>query len=198
MRSWTQSPLRNRSRRSGVTSQGWQELEKCLPAGIWRWSSLGGIVSSLSLSQMTILFEPLLFLNEPSIKLVWNIKLCSNKQMLNLEHFCFRRTSNGKSSVINAMLCDKVLPSGIGHTTNCFLRVEGTDGNEAFLLTEGSEERKSIKVSSTAWMLSHSDAYTGHIVSHPEQPRPFRNKQSVWVWSAWDLYTLALSNSFSS
>lgn len=57
-----------------------------------------------------------------------------------------RRTSNGKSSVINAMLCDKVLPSGIGHTTNCFLRVEGTDGNEAFLLTEGSEERKSIMV----------------------------------------------------
>lgn len=56
----------------------------------------------------------------------------------------FGRTSNGKSSVINAMLCDKVLPSGIGHTTNCFLRVEGTDGNEAFLLTEGSEERKSI------------------------------------------------------
>lgn len=49
--------------------------------------------------------------------------------------------------MINAMLCDKVLPSGIGHTTNCFLRVEGTDGNEAFLLTEGSEERKSIMVS---------------------------------------------------
>lgn len=44
------------------------------------------------------------------------------------------------------MLWDKVLPSGIGHTTNCFLRVEGTDGNEAFLLTEGSDERKSVKV----------------------------------------------------
>lgn len=57
------------------------------------------------------------------------------------------RTSNGKSSVINAMLWDKVLPSGIGHTTNCFLRVEGTDGNDAFLLTEGSEEKKSVKVS---------------------------------------------------
>lgn len=52
--------------------------------------------------------------------------------------------------MINAMLCDKVLPSGIGHTTNCFLRVEGTDGNESFLLTEGSEERKSIKVSETS------------------------------------------------
>lgn len=45
------------------------------------------------------------------------------------------------------MLWDKVLPSGIGHTTNCFLRVEGTDGHEAFLLTEGSEEKKSVKVS---------------------------------------------------
>lgn len=35
----------------------------------------------------------------------------------------FGRTSNGKSSVINAMLRDKILPSGIGHTTNCFLQV---------------------------------------------------------------------------
>ncbi|KAG7283808.1 hypothetical protein CRUP_033995 [Coryphaenoides rupestris] len=65
----------------------------------------------------------------------------------------FGRTSNGKSSVINAMLCDKVLPSGIGHTTNCFLRVEGTDGNESFLLTEGSKERKSIK---TVNQLAHA------------------------------------------
>uniref|UniRef100_A0A8C1LPB8 Mitofusin 2 n=1 Tax=Cyprinus carpio TaxID=7962 RepID=A0A8C1LPB8_CYPCA len=63
------------------------------------------------------------------------------------------QTSNGKSSVINAMLWDKVLPSGIGHTTNCFLRVEGTDGNEAFLLTEGSDERKSVK---TVNQLAHA------------------------------------------
>lgn len=73
----------------------------------------------------------------------------------------FYRTSNGKSSVINAMLCDKVLPSGIGHTTNCFLRVEGTDGNESFLLTEGSEERKSIKVSMT---LRAFYMHTGNLV----------------------------------
>ncbi|KAA0714522.1 Mitofusin-2 [Triplophysa tibetana] len=65
----------------------------------------------------------------------------------------FGRTSNGKSSVINAMLWDKVLPSGIGHTTNCFLRVEGTDGNEAFLLTEGSDEKKSVK---TVNQLAHA------------------------------------------
>ncbi|XP_043918975.1 mitofusin-2 [Protopterus annectens] len=65
----------------------------------------------------------------------------------------FGRTSNGKSSVINAMLWDKVLPSGIGHTTNCFLRVEGTDGIEAYILTEGSEERRSIK---TVNQLAHA------------------------------------------
>lgn len=44
------------------------------------------------------------------------------------------------------MLRDRVLPSGIGHTTNCFLSVEGTEEDKAYLKTEGSEEEKSIKV----------------------------------------------------
>lgn len=44
------------------------------------------------------------------------------------------------------MLRDRVLPSGIGHTTNCFLSVEGTDDDRAYLKTEGSDEEKSIKV----------------------------------------------------
>uniref|UniRef100_A0A671QZI6 Mitofusin-1-like n=1 Tax=Sinocyclocheilus anshuiensis TaxID=1608454 RepID=A0A671QZI6_9TELE len=62
-------------------------------------------------------------------------------------------TSNGKSTVVNAMLRDRVLPSGIGHTTNCFLSVEGTDEDKAFLKTEGSEEEKSIK---TVNQLAHA------------------------------------------
>lgn len=57
----------------------------------------------------------------------------------------FGRTSNGKSTVINAMLQDKILPTGIGHTTNCFLQVEGSDNNEAYLVTEDSEEKKNVK-----------------------------------------------------
>lgn len=65
----------------------------------------------------------------------------------------FIRTSNGKSTVVNAMLHDRVLPSGIGHTTNCFLSVEGTDEDKAFLKTEGSEEEKSIKVKTSACFL---------------------------------------------
>lgn len=83
----------------------------------------------------------------------------------------FGRTSNGKSSVINAMLRDKVLPSGIGHTTNCFLQVrgrspilfkpsgqlcaltqskieiqvEGSASEDAFLTLEGSNEQRAVE-----------------------------------------------------
>ncbi|XP_050056979.1 transmembrane GTPase Marf isoform X2 [Aphis gossypii] len=57
----------------------------------------------------------------------------------------FGRTSNGKSTVVNAMLGEKVLPSGIGHTTNCFLQVEGSQTGEAYLVTEGSNEKQNVE-----------------------------------------------------
>lgn len=44
------------------------------------------------------------------------------------------------------MLRDKILPSGIGHTTNCFLQVEGSENGEAYLVTEDSVEKKNVKV----------------------------------------------------
>ncbi|CAF0994698.1 unnamed protein product [Rotaria sordida] len=56
----------------------------------------------------------------------------------------FGRTSNGKSTVMNAMLREKILPIGMGHTTNCFLQIEGTDKNEPSVLIPGSDELKSI------------------------------------------------------
>nr|XP_054748026.1 mitofusin-2-like [Lytechinus pictus] len=56
----------------------------------------------------------------------------------------FGRTSNGKSTVINAMLRDKVLPSGIGHTTDCFLCVEGCEGQEGYMSRQNSSEKMSI------------------------------------------------------
>ncbi|KAJ8011452.1 hypothetical protein DPEC_G00058360 [Dallia pectoralis] len=83
-------------------------------------------------------------------------KLTTIRDVLARKHMkvaFFGRTSNGKSTVINAMLRDRVLPSGIGHTTNCFLRVEGTDGDEAFLTTEGSDDRKNVK---TVNQLAHA------------------------------------------
>ncbi|XP_035988838.1 mitofusin-1 isoform X3 [Fundulus heteroclitus] len=83
-------------------------------------------------------------------------KLSAIRDVLQRRHMkvaFFGRTSNGKSTVINAMLRDRVLPSGIGHTTNCFLSVEGTDGDEAYLTTEASAERRSI---STVNQLAHA------------------------------------------
>lgn len=44
------------------------------------------------------------------------------------------------------MLRSKILPSGIGHTTNCFLQVEGNDGAEAFVQVEGSDTKRSVQV----------------------------------------------------
>jgi len=63
-----------------------------------------------------------------------------------LNNFFAYRTSNGKSSVINAMLREEILPSGIGHTTNCFLQVEGSDSGESYLVIGGSTEKQNVKV----------------------------------------------------
>uniref|UniRef100_A0A2P2I275 Transmembrane GTPase Marf-like n=1 Tax=Hirondellea gigas TaxID=1518452 RepID=A0A2P2I275_9CRUS len=77
----------------------------------------------------------------------FSAKVAGIKEVLARDHMkvaFFGRTSNGKSSVINAMLGDKILPAGIGHTTNCFLQVEGDDSLEPFLIAEGSTERQSV------------------------------------------------------
>ena len=64
------------------------------------------------------------------------------RQVLSRDHMkvvFFGRTSNGKSTVINALLGERILPTGIGHTTSCFLQVEGGDEQEAFLMTDEEE-----------------------------------------------------------
>ena len=64
------------------------------------------------------------------------------RQVLSRDHMkvvFFGRTSNGKSTLINAMLGDRILPTGIGHTTSCFLQVEGGDELDPFLMTDEEE-----------------------------------------------------------
>lgn len=59
----------------------------------------------------------------------------------------FGHTSNGKSTVINAILHDNVLPRGYGVTTKCFLQIQGAPGDEAYVLVQKKgqpEERKPI------------------------------------------------------
>ena len=49
------------------------------------------------------------------------------------------------------MLRDKILPTGIGHTTNCFIQVEGSESSDGYILTEDQPDQpKSVQVSSTA------------------------------------------------
>ena len=61
----------------------------------------------------------------------------------------FGRTSNGKSTVINALLKEKVLPVGIGGTTHCFICVTGQndtdEGGRATL--DDSNETHPLEVS---------------------------------------------------
>nr|CAG4643729.1 EOG090X01A3 [Lepidurus arcticus] len=78
----------------------------------------------------------------------YNDKVRGIREVLARDHMkvaFFGRTSNGKSSVINAMLREKILPSGIGHTTNCFLQVEGSENGEAYLVAENCTERQNVK-----------------------------------------------------
>ncbi|KAL4221326.1 Mitofusin-2 [Mactra antiquata] len=76
-------------------------------------------------------------------------KVCGIMEVLARDHMkvvFFGRTSNGKSTTINAMLREKILPTGIGHTTHCFLQVEGSDSNDGYLLTEEEPDKpKSVQ-----------------------------------------------------
>lgn len=46
------------------------------------------------------------------------------------------RTSNGKSSTVNALLKQEILPTGAGHTSNCFVQVAGTENTHCSVLVE--------------------------------------------------------------
>jgi len=74
-------------------------------------------------------------------------KVAGIREVLERDHMkvaFFGRTSNGKSTAINSLLGDKILPTGIGHTTSCFLQVEGSNTGEAFLTTEDSPEHRNL------------------------------------------------------
>ena len=47
------------------------------------------------------------------------------------------------------MLKDKILPSGIGHTTSCFVQVEGLESGDPYLTSDHDPHNKlSINVGS--------------------------------------------------
>jgi len=59
------------------------------------------------------------------------------------------------------MLRSRILPSGIGHTTNCFLQVEGCEGGEAYIVAETMpNERRSVQVCTTVCNITLAFCYT--------------------------------------
>jgi len=75
-------------------------------------------------------------------------KVVGIREVLSRDHMkvvFFGRTSNGKSTVINALLGASLLPTGIGHTTSCFLQVEGIQDGDAYLLTENNKEHQNLQ-----------------------------------------------------
>ncbi|XP_015773092.1 PREDICTED: mitofusin-2-like [Acropora digitifera] len=57
----------------------------------------------------------------------------------------FGRTSSGKSTTVNAMLQGQILPMGMGHTTNCFVSVHGSDQPHPYILTAGSNDNRNAE-----------------------------------------------------
>ncbi|EDV23825.1 uncharacterized protein TRIADDRAFT_26969 [Trichoplax adhaerens] len=76
----------------------------------------------------------------------------------------FGRTSNGKSTVVNAMLEDKILPTGMGHTSNCFCSVSGCDGDESYMLTPNDEKLAVTSVKQLASALSQEKLESNALV----------------------------------
>jgi len=85
-----------------------------------------------------------------SLKVLTEILIYSNtyfKYVFILSFLKLYRVSSGKSTVINAILGEKVFPSEIGYTNCCFVQVEQSDIGDAYLLTpEASDMPKCIEV----------------------------------------------------
>ncbi|VVC32912.1 Dynamin superfamily,Fzo/mitofusin HR2 domain,P-loop containing nucleoside triphosphate hydrolase,Dynamin- [Cinara cedri] len=113
--------------------------------------------------------------NELKSIIDYEFKVKGISEVLTRDHMkvaFFGRTSNGKSTVVNAMLGDKVLPSGIGHTTNCFLQVEGSQNGDAYLVIEGSNERQNVEsVSHLAHALNHEKQLNEKELVHVYWPK---------------------------
>ena len=44
------------------------------------------------------------------------------------------------------MLHEKLLPTGLGHTTNCFIQVEGSNSSDGYILTDDNTDPTNISV----------------------------------------------------
>lgn len=134
----TESPLRLFGEAKESIEEIYLKLENCIKKALQFYSKTRieqEIITTIDTNRLECLIK--------SIKIIREI-LARNQMKVAF----FGRTSNGKSTVINAILHDYVLPMGIGHTTGCFLQIQGNPENEAFMQiqrNDGDEERLPIQ-----------------------------------------------------
>jgi len=125
--------------------------------------------------------------SEPVVISDFTAKINGITEVLARDHMkvaFFGRTSNGKSTVINAMLHRKILPSGIGHTTSCFCQVEGSDDQEPSLFIEETGETLPVEsVSSLAHALCQEKLKESSLVTvkWPKEKCPLLKDDVVFV-----------------
>ncbi|KAI0982032.1 hypothetical protein GJ496_000425 [Pomphorhynchus laevis] len=127
------SPLR-------LFSNAKQELTDCFCRLENLCEEMTGFVSSLECYNSDIKCELPIQVHLGKVQAI--LKVISRN---NMKVVFFGRTSNGKSTVINSMLCDQILPSGLGHTTNCFIQISGTEEDKSSFRIAGSDQTYPIK-----------------------------------------------------
>ena len=131
------SPLRLFGEAKEKINSLYEKLEKCLNNANGYYSDPkqdSDVVQNLDLDQLKRLN-----------KRIETIRGILSRDLMKVAFF--GTTSNGKSTVINAILHDNVLPRGSGVTTKCFLQIQGTDSLEPFVEVQKKgqpEERKPI------------------------------------------------------
>lgn len=131
------SPLRLFGEAKEKINSLYRKLEECLNKANAFYSNSGqdpDIVQNFDLNQL-----------ERLNKRIETIRGILSRDLMKVAFF--GTTSNGKSTVINAILHDNVLPRGSGVTTKCFLQIQGTDSLEPFVEVQKKgqpEERKPI------------------------------------------------------
>ena len=77
-------------------------------------------------------------------------QIASMREIISRRHLkvaFFGRTSSGKSTIINALLGTPILPTGLGHTTDNFIHIQGTDEDLPYIKIKDKEIDEKIPVS---------------------------------------------------
>ena len=119
------------------------EAKKCFSSAIEPLKEIHHKAIQLAEKTASPEFEDLMAL--PIARVAEILKVVGQSEM---KVVFFGRTSNGKSTLINALLKSKVLPSGHGSTTTdiCYIQGHTTDSEGGSVMIEGSNGLLKVQV----------------------------------------------------